>query len=156
MQIFFAGPADGVGAIRVALASVREALGRPEMENWDCFDALIDHFLATHAERVAVELARSDRRVFARDRFRCRMPGFHNHHILFRSLGGGDEDSNRATLCALCHNMVIHAGYARMTGNGDRELRVELGVREGKSPLSTWVGERKAERDERREKIEIA
>jgi hypothetical protein len=148
VQVFFSGPADQIAAVRVALASVREELGQPELEDWQCFDRLIDHFLETHAPSVALEEARADRRLFKRDGWRCRMPGcrgrgfgLHGHHVVFRSRGGSDDDWNVAAECSACHGQVIHAGFATVTGRADGELRVELGTRPGHPPLSVWIGD---------------
>lgn len=34
------------------------------------------------------------------------IPGMHNHHIIFKSHGGKDEDWNKIPLCAACHEYV--------------------------------------------------
>lgn len=50
------------------------------------------------------------RRIRKRDRDRCRRCGtgfdLHVHHIIYRSQGGPDEDSNLITLCQSCHDKV--------------------------------------------------
>lgn len=50
--------------------------------------------------------------VLERDNYQCRACGrggeniLHLHHWRFRSRGGGDEASNRITLCAMCHERL--------------------------------------------------
>ena len=71
-------------------------------------------------------------RVFARDGWRCVIPGctsmrnLHDHHIEFRSAGGSDELENRTTLCAFHHLRGVHAGVVRLTGRAPDRLRFEL------------------------------
>ncbi|MFO0584185.1 MAG: HNH endonuclease signature motif containing protein [Anaeromyxobacter sp.] len=52
---------------------------------------------------------------------RCCFPGCsrrsaHGHHIEFRSQGGSDDDWNRMPLCAYHHLVVVHEGFATITG----------------------------------------
>jgi hypothetical protein len=76
-------------------------------------------------------------RVFARDGWRCTVPGcssyreLHDHHIRFRSAGGSNSESNRTTLCAWHHLRGVHAGPARLRlrGRAPRHLHFELGLR---------------------------
>ena len=76
-----------------------------------------------------------------RDGFKCRAcnrpanPGAvdmlrtgHRHHVVFRSLGGIDDTSTLALLCALCHSDV-HAHRLLVSGNADGLLTFE---RDGK------------------------
>ena len=57
--------------------------------------------------------------VFHRDGWRCAVPAcsgrrnLHDHHIRFRSQGGGNERENRVTVCAAHHLHGIHAGHVR-------------------------------------------
>jgi hypothetical protein len=82
-----------------------------------------------------------EHRVFARDGWRCTVPGctsyrnLHDHHIVFRSVGGDDHLSNRTTLCAYHHLRGVHAGRVRVIGSAPDRLRFELGLREGSPPL---------------------
>ena len=78
-----------------------------------------------------------EHRVFARDRWRCTVPGctsyrnLHDHHVVFRSAGGDDELANRTTLCAYHHLRGVHAGRVRVLGTAPDRLRFELGLRPG-------------------------
>lgn len=42
----------------------------------------------------------------------------HRHHIVYRSAGGEDFDSNVITLCAICHGLQ-HAGMIDVRGNAN-------------------------------------
>lgn len=50
------------------------------------------------------------KRVYKRDKFRCRFcgtdVGLHLHHVVYRSQGGQHEDANLITLCHECHATV--------------------------------------------------
>ena len=81
--------------------------------------------------------------VFARDGWRCAVPGctsmrnLHEHHILFRSQGGTNDRDNRVALCAFHHLRGVHQGYIKITGAASVGLRFEL-------PLGTFgAGERR-------------
>jgi hypothetical protein len=60
--------------------------------------------------------------VFARDGWRCAVPActarreLHDHHLVFRSHGGGNGRENRLTLCAWHHLRGIHADRVRARG----------------------------------------
>ena len=89
-------------------------------------------------------LARRCERVFARDGWRCTVPGcssmrnLQDHHIVYRSRGGGDELSNRLTLCAFHHLRGEHGGAIRVRGLAPHHLRFELGLRAGRRPLEVF------------------
>ena len=79
--------------------------------------------------------------VFARDAWRCTVPGctsrrnLHDHHVRFRSRGGGNERTNRTTVCAAHHLHGIHAGVVKVTGTAPFALRWDL-------PLFSCIGDR--------------
>lgn len=79
--------------------------------------------------------------VFARDGWRCTVPGctsrrnLHDHHVRYRSRGGGNERTNRTTVCAAHHLHGIHAGIVRVSGAAPAALRWEL-------PLFSCIGDR--------------
>ena len=76
-----------------------------------------------------------------RDGYPCAIPGctsrrnLHNHHVVFRSRGGGDEEVNRLTLCAHHHQRCVHAELLRVTRKAPAALLFELGLRSGAPPL---------------------
>jgi hypothetical protein len=69
--------------------------------------------------------------VYARDGYRCANPvcGVSQvtpHHVMFRSHGGSDEDTNVTSLCVECHLEGVHGGRVEVTGNAP-DLRWALG-----------------------------
>ncbi len=91
------------------------------------------------------EKVRKAHQVFARDGWRCAVPGcssmrnLHDHHIIFRSAGGSDDPSNRLTLCAFHHLRGVHAGIIDCKGTAPSSLRITLGVRADGPPLATYA-----------------
>jgi len=73
--------------------------------------ALLREYLLT--ERIHLKVARHYA-ILKRDRFRCQVPGcrcrrnLEVHHIIWRSKGGGDEQSNVVTLCKAHHSYILH------------------------------------------------
>jgi hypothetical protein len=103
---------------------------------------MLDHaFLAWGGDEHRVRAAW---RVFARDRWRCTVPGcssyrnLHDHHIRYRSAGGSNDEANRTTLCAWHHLRGVHAGRVRLAGRAPEGLRFELGLRAGRPPLLSY------------------
>ncbi|MGH9868760.1 MAG: hypothetical protein ACREAA_11435 [Candidatus Polarisedimenticolia bacterium] len=68
------------------------------------------------------------RELFARSGYRCSAPGctgralLQDHHLVFRSAGGGHELTNRESLCLFHHQQGIHRGLA--AARGEAPLRV--------------------------------
>ena len=79
--------------------------------------------------------------IFARDGWRCAVPvctarrDLHDHHVVFRSHGGSNEQDNRVTLCAWHHLRGIHAGRIHADGEAPRGITWEIGVHAGRRPL---------------------
>jgi hypothetical protein len=88
--------------------------------------------------------------VFERDGWRCAVPGcssrrnLHDHHVVFRSQGGGNERDNRVTVCAAHHLHGIHAGVVRVEGTAPDGLLWEVGCAAGREPLMRMHGDRYA------------
>jgi hypothetical protein len=106
--------------------------------------------LARMLEAVTVEWAAVERHrdpVFARDGWRCAVPGcsarrdLHDHHVVFRSQGGGNELSNRISVCQPHHTQGIHAGKMRATGRAPGAIVWELGLLAGGRPLARLAGD---------------
>jgi len=134
-RFFLSAPRDVARLFRATLCTVRRMLerhlGRPATPGDGC-EAIFDHALETWgALQPTVGAAH---RVFARDGWRCTVPGctsfrsLHDHHVEYRSAGGGDELANRTTLCAWHHLRGVHAGRVRCVGRAPGELRFELGI----------------------------
>ena len=106
---------------------------------------MLDHALEVWGSPLA--RVQTAHRVFERDGWRCTVPGcssfrnLHDHHIVFRSAGGGNGLENRTTLCAWHHLRGVHAGRVRCTGRAPERLRFELGVRSGRPSLLDYDAE---------------
>ena len=149
-RFFFPAPRDVARLLRATLCTVRRHLerrtGRCPTEG-DAVEAMLDHALAAWEESTAVHSSlRRAHRVFERDGWRCTVPGcssyrnLQDHHVRFRSAGGGDELENRTTLCAWHHLRGVHAGTVRCSGRAPAALRFELGVRGGgRPPLAVYT-----------------
>lgn len=166
-RIFWNGPRDVARLFRAVLCTVRRHIerrtGRLPSEG-EALDAMLEHVFEAWTSGTGVEMGMgmglgmesmgvlggpgvlgpervcAAHRVFARDGWRCTVPGcssyreLHDHHIRFRSAGGSDAESNRTTLCAWHHLRGVHAGPARLRlrGGAPRHLRFELGLRQGR------------------------
>jgi hypothetical protein len=64
----------------------------------------------------------------------------HDHHLVFRSRGGGHSRDNRITLCAWHHLRGIHAGRVRAWGEAPDGITWEISVRAGRKPLLRLEG----------------
>jgi len=105
---------------------------------------MLEHALDAWGANRPLSSVKREHRVFARDGWRCTVPGcssyrnLHGHHIVFRSHCGGDELSNLTTVCAWHHQRGIHQGLVRCTGEAPHALRFELGRRPGRPPLLAY------------------
>jgi hypothetical protein len=100
---------------------------------------IAEHFRTTW-EPVLKDRNTRQKKILERDCGLCQVPGcsriaVHVHHIKFRSAGGGDEDENQISLCAVHHLQCVHNGWVRVTGKAPDQLRWQLGVRPGRPPL---------------------
>ncbi len=131
-EIRFRGPASVVALWHDAV-SVFATSGEPR---WRALERLL---LRVTADWEAEPSHRDP--VFARDGWRCTVPGcssrrnLHDHHVRYRSRGGGNERGNRTTVCAGHHLHGIHAGFIRVQGTAPTALRWEL-------PLFSCIGDR--------------
>lgn len=131
-EVRFAGPVSVTALMRDAL-DVFSVSGEPR---WRALERLL---LRVIADWEAEPSHRDP--VFARDGWRCTVPGctsrrnLHDHHVRFRSRGGGHERGNRTTVCAAHHLHGIHAGLVKVTGTAPAALRWDL-------PLFSCIGDR--------------
>ncbi len=129
----------------VALVRLREGADLSEEE---CFTRLLDHFLEVWSA-AELRLTRSELiyRIAERDGWRCAAPActcrrnLTVHHIVFRSRGGGDEDTNCVLVCNRHHLEGIHANRLRVTGQAPDKLVWEMGLESGR-PLWEVRGQR--------------
>ena len=141
----FFGPPDIVQLFRAVLCTVRRRMEQDKGRLPTAGEALgvmLDHVLSTWGVLDGKLAARH--KVFARDGWRCAVPGctsmqnLHDHHIRFRSAGGSDTLDNRITLCAFHHLRGVHAGLLRCVGRAPEGLRWEMGIRPGMRPLLAY------------------
>jgi hypothetical protein len=142
--VTYIGPAEVVQLLRALICTVRRRMevvdGRSPTAG-QALGAILDHAFATWGVGRKVP---ADHKVFARDGWLCRVPGcssmqnLQNHHIIFSSRGGSDDDYNRVTLCAFHHLRGIHAERIRCTGRAPDGLTWDIGVRPGAAPLARY------------------
>ena len=94
-------------------------------------------------------------KVIERDGFRCMIPGcssrcyLNDHHIKYRSHGGGDELSNNTGACTAHHNHCIHDNhYITVTGTAPDNLVIAMGVENGREPYAVFINGRRKTAEE--------
>ena len=137
--------ADVARLLRAVLCSVQRRIERQTGRlptPGEALGAMLAHALrAWGADDAQV---RRSHAIFARDAWRCVVPGctsmrnLHDHHITFRSAGGSNDPGNRVTLCAFHHLRGVHAGLVRCTGRAPDGLRFALGVRPDGPSLAVY------------------
>jgi hypothetical protein len=138
-EVSFVGPASVVALLRTAVA----AFATPADVPWQGFERLLHHVVDTWSRHP-----RHRDPVFERDGWRCAVPGctarrnLHDHHLLFRSRGGGNARNNRIALCAWHHLHGIHGGVIRAWGRAPDAVRWDLGVDTSRPPLLRTLGDR--------------
>ncbi|MDJ0848580.1 MAG: hypothetical protein QNK04_09400 [Myxococcota bacterium] len=141
-ELVFRVPHD-VASLFVALRQTIRKLtwletGR-QLHDGEAFDAVLSLALVAWIRRDP--RARRPDPVIERDGYQCAIPGcssrrsLHDHHVIFRSRGGDDEEVNRLTLCAFHHQRCVHAELLRVAGRAPDALVFEMGLRPGAPPL---------------------
>ena len=131
-DVSFRAPADVVALFRNAIL----AYAAPAEPLWRGLEHLLEHVVAEWESQP-----RHRDPVFARDGWRCTVPAcssrrnLHDHHVLFRSRGGGNSRANRITVCAAHHLHGIHTSVIRAWGEAPDGITWELGARAGRPPL---------------------
>jgi hypothetical protein len=125
-------PSRTAALLAAAFRAVREA-GDPLASPAECLARLAAHFLGVWKPARRRRSTRSQA-VRARDLGWCLVPGCSRpatdaHHVLFRSLGGGDEPPNLASFCSPHHLRGVHMGNVRVWGRAPDGLVWELGER---------------------------
>jgi len=139
-EIRFSTPASIAALFREAL----DVFSQPGLPRWTALERALQHVIV-HWESQP----RHRDPIFARDGWRCAVPGcssrrnLHDHHLQFRSRGGGNARENRVAVCAAHHLHGIHEGVVRASGSAPHDVRWELGVRAYGSPLLAFIGDRR-------------
>jgi hypothetical protein len=114
--------------------------------DWRTFERLVSHAILEWTSGP-----RHRDPVFERDGWRCMVPGctsrrnLHDHHVKFRSKGGGGERENRITVCAAHHLHGIHEGIIEALGKAPLGILWAMGCRAGRRPAMRLLGDRYAE-----------
>jgi hypothetical protein len=127
--------------VAAAFRAAREAEGR-WISPGECLVRVAAHFIETWEDAVPERRSRANRAI-SRDRGECQVPGCsraaaHAHHVVFRSAGGSDDESNLVSLCAAHHLHGVHAGYVRVSGRAPDALTWELGLGYDGAPLQVF------------------
>ncbi len=124
--------AQGPPSLQAARAYRRRHLPLPL---WVGFLALLEEFVHIWDDPQAMPKRPGDA-VYSRDGWRCTAPGctsrkhLEDHHVVYRSRGGGDELSNRTCLCRFHHQRGEHGELASCRGSAPLNLHWRLGRRE--------------------------
>jgi hypothetical protein len=100
VTLHFVGPASVMALARDVLAGCSAPFEAP----WRAFERML-----LHAKQTWGSVARHPNPIHERDGWRCRVPAcsarrnLQEHHIVFRSRGGGNERANRVSICAWHH-----------------------------------------------------
>ena len=118
-------------------------VGRDVVERARCDAELVGRLEASDPERVRTTVTpRVRRQVFARDHYRCTVPGCRSarnldiHHIEYQRDGGGHEMQNLTILCS-AHHAALHED--RLTIGGTAPDALEFGWRERNGPEGAEV-----------------
>jgi len=112
--------------------------------------SLIYHYLENEHKNLKKKKRRLRHKVIERDNFRCIVPGcssrsgLDDHHITFRSQGGGDELPNNSSACFEHHRHCIHdKRYITIKGQAPDNLTVAMGVEPGRPPFALFINGRR-------------
>ncbi len=138
-RVTFFGPASVVALFRAGVRSFTDR-GEPP---WKGLERLLLHAITEWESQP-----RHRDPIFFREGWRCGVPGctsrrsLEDHHIEFRSRGGGNEQWNRVAACTWHHHQSIHRYVVRASGRAPDDVVWELGLRPGRAPLLRLHGER--------------
>ncbi len=144
-RIVFWAPLDVAALWDSALRACR-ASARARLDDWECLLRFVRVLRDTWENPDDPQWKRRYR-IFERDGWRCMAPGctsrsgLNEHHIVFRSQQGSDDDENLVTLCVGHHQEGLHAGRVRCFGRAPESLWWDLGVRPDGEPLVRYFGE---------------
>jgi hypothetical protein len=112
-----------------AIQTVREA-ARGLYSVGTCLAVIARHFIDTW--KGAIPRETPSQKLRARDGDWCTVPGCSHrstdeHHVLYRSQGGGDEPENKTGVCGYHHHRCLHAGHVKVWGRAPDGLTWMLG-----------------------------
>jgi hypothetical protein len=115
----------------IAIARAFSARRQP-VPAWVGLLAMLEDFVETWDDPRAHPKRSSDA-VYIRDGWRCSAPGctsrrnLEDHHLVYRSRGGGDGMENRTSLCRFHHQMGEHGTVASCRGTAPLGIEWRLG-----------------------------
>jgi len=96
---------------------------------WVGLLAMLEDFVHTWDQSAR----RKGEAIYERDGYRCAAPGctsrrnLEDHHVLYRSQGGGNEAGNRICICRFHHQRGEHGGLASCHGEAPLRITWRLG-----------------------------
>jgi hypothetical protein len=138
-EVRFIAPASVVALVRDTM----DAFAQPGEPRWTALERMLRHVIA-----YWTGIGRHRDPIFERDRWYCAVPAcssrrnLHDHHLRFRSRGGGNTRDNRIAICAAHHLHGIHAGWIHAWGTAPKPVYWEMGVRRDRPPLLAFIGDR--------------
>ena len=115
--------------LTAAMESVRTRAGG-RLSAGRCLAELARHFTATW--KGAVSRKTPSQTLRERDGGWCTVPGCSHHatdehHVLYRSRGGGDEPENKTAVCGYHHHLCIHVGHVKAWGKAPDRITWVMG-----------------------------
>jgi uncharacterized protein DUF222 len=114
------------------IARIEFIRGR-RLQAWVGLLAMLEDFAVTWDQDAGAPVGRDDA-IFMRDGWRCAAPGctsrrhLEDHHVVYRSRGGGHGHDNRVTLCRFHHQRGEHGGLMSVRGTAPLGLTWRLGA----------------------------
>ena len=124
-------PGQLAGDLIAAMHAARARLGTPRAPAWVGLLAMLEDFVDTWDQAPR----RKSDAIYERDGYRCMAPGctsrrhLEDHHVLYRSRGGGNDSENRICICRFHHQRGQHGGLAACHGTAPLGITWELGRR---------------------------
>jgi hypothetical protein len=127
-------PLRVVTLLDAAIQAVRQAAGG-QYSAGRCLAVIARHFIETW--KGAIPRETPSQKLRARDGNWCTVPGCSHrstdeHHVLYRSQGGGDEPENKTGVCGYHHHRCLHAGFVKVWGRAPDGLTWLVGGKEWK------------------------
>jgi hypothetical protein len=132
-------PFERTGMVPSLLAARMHTVRGRRVPAWVGLLALLEDFVFTW-DPLEASPARAADATYVRDGWRCAAPActsrrhLEQHHVVYRSRGGGDDPTNLVTLCRFHHHRGEHDGLTRVRG----EAPLGLVWRLGRAALATW------------------